>query len=43
MNILSVNDPAFKKYGKIWTGFDLEGVMKVMESAPLPEGVIYEP
>ena len=43
MNILPVNDVKFKQYGKIWTGFDLDGIMKVMEDAPLPADVIYEP
>lgn len=44
MKILSVNDPAFRKYGRIVKGIDFsELVQKLKEDTPLPEGVAYEP
>ncbi|MCQ2521552.1 MAG: DUF4867 family protein [Lachnospiraceae bacterium] len=43
MKILEVTDPAFRKYGRVLKGFDLTGLAKVMETAPCPENVVYEP
>lgn len=43
MTIKQVTDPAFKVYGKIITGYDLDGLLKEMEKTPLPEDVIYIP
>lgn len=43
MNILSVNDPAFKKYGRIITNVDMKELVAAMRETPVPEGVTYEP
>lgn len=43
MEILSVNDARFKKYGRVLTGYDFTELMEAMKAAPLPENVIYEP
>lgn len=44
MKILSVTDPAFRKYGRVVKGIDFsELVQKLNDSTPLPEGVVYEP
>ncbi len=43
MNILSVNDPAFAKYGQIVKNVDFTGLVEAMKATPVPEGVVYEP
>lgn len=43
MKILSVSDPAFKKYGRIVTNVDFAGLVEAMKKTPVPEGVVYEP
>lgn len=43
MNILSVKDPAFAKYGRIVTNVDFTELVAAMEKTPVPEGVVYEP
>lgn len=43
MKILSVNDPAFKKYGRIITNVDVTELVAAMKETPVPEGVVYEP
>lgn len=43
MKVLEVTDPAFRKYGRVLKGFDLSGLAKVMETAPCPDDVVYEP
>ena len=43
MKILSVNDPAFKKYGRIITNVDVKELVAAMKETPVPEGVVYEP
>ena len=43
MKILSVNDPAFKKYGRIITNVDVKELVAAMRKTPVPEGVVYEP
>lgn len=44
MKILSVTDPAFRKYGRVVKGIDFsELVQKLNDNTPLPEGVVYEP
>ncbi|WP_297428010.1 DUF4867 family protein [Clostridium sp.] len=43
MVIKSVTDKAFKKYGQVLKGYDCAEIIEKMQSAPLPEGVIYEP
>lgn len=41
MKIQSISDPAFLKYGKVLTGFDLEGLIDAMNRTEIPEDVIY--
>lgn len=44
MKVLSITDPAFRKYGRKVEGIDFsELVDKLNEATPLPEGVAYEP
>lgn len=44
MEIQNVADIAFKVYGRIHTGYALEGIFEKMQDTPLPEGeVIYVP
>lgn len=43
MEIISVLDERFKKYGKVWEGFEITQILKEMEHTPLPQDVIYVP
>ncbi|MCR5420180.1 MAG: DUF4867 family protein [Lachnospiraceae bacterium] len=44
MKILSVNDPEFRKYGKIIRGIDFSNISKVMGEMPCPDNeVVYVP
>lgn len=43
MKVLSVKDPAFKKYGKVITNVDFTELVEAMKKTPIPEGVVYEP
>ena len=43
MQILSIYDTAFRKYGKVIKNIDFSGLVKEMEKTPVPEGVVYEP
>lgn len=43
MKILSVNDSAFRKYGRIVNNVDFTGLVEAMKQTPVPEGVVYEP
>lgn len=43
MKILSINDPAFRKYGRVITNVDLSGLVETLKTTPLPEGVEYQP
>lgn len=43
MQILSVYDKAFQKYGKVIKHIDFSGLIKELEKTPVPEGVVYEP
>lgn len=43
MKILSVNDPAFRRYGRIVNNVDFTGLVEAMKATPVPEGVVYEP
>lgn len=38
-----VTDPAFRAYGKVVTGYEVEGLLKEMGNTPLPEDVVYVP
>ena len=43
MQIQSVFDKAFAKYGKVYKGIEVEDILKAMKNTPLPEDVIYVP
>ena len=43
MHILSVKDPAFRKYGRVITNVDFTQLVEEMKKTPVPDGVIYEP
>lgn len=43
MKILSVKDPAFRKYGRVITNVNFTELVEEMKKTPIPEGVIYEP
>ena len=43
MKILSVNDPAFRKYGRVIENVDLTELVEALKKTPIPEGVAYEP
>lgn len=43
MRVLSVNDAAFRKYGRVVTNVDFTELVKEMKKTPVPEGVVYEP
>ncbi len=37
MEIFSVNDEKFRKYGKVWNNMECAKLLKGMEHTPLPE------
>lgn len=43
MEILSVNSPEFRKYGRVISNVDMTELVKAMKNTPVPEGVVYEP
>lgn len=43
MKIQNVNDRSFRKYGKILTEYCVAEILKVMESTPMTEEVVYVP
>lgn len=43
MTIYSVTDPAFKPYGRVVTGYPVEGILKALKTTPVDEGVAYQP
>ena len=43
MEIFSVGDERFRKYGKVWDGFECSKILKEMEHTPLPDDVSYVP
>ncbi len=43
MKILSVNDAAFGKYGRVITNVDFTALVEELKKTPIPEGVAYEP
>ena len=43
MEIFSVGDERFRKYGKVWDGFECSKILKEREHTPLPDDVIYVP
>ena len=43
MEILSVNSPEFKAYGKVIDNVDFAPLVEALKKMPVPEGVAYEP
>lgn len=43
MKILSVNDPAFRRYGRVVKNVDMTELVEALKSTPVPEEVVYEP
>ena len=43
MQIFSIYDNVFRKYGKVIKNIDFSGLVKELEKTPVPEGVVYEP
>ena len=43
MKILSVNDPEFRKYGRVIEGIDFSNIIKAMGDTPCPDDVVYVP
>lgn len=41
MQIQKVTDPAFRKYGKVLEGYEIQTLLREMEHTPLPDEVIY--
>ena len=39
MKILSVKDPAFRKYGRVITNVNFTELVEEMKKTPIPEGV----
>ena len=43
MQIQNINEKSFKKYGKILTGYHVDGILTEMEHTPLTREVVYVP
>ena len=43
MKLLSVNDLALHKYGRVISNVDLTELVQVLKETPVPENVVYEP
>lgn len=43
MEIYSVNDPEFRKYGRVVTNVDFGPLVEALKKTEIPEGVVYEP
>ena len=43
MKILSVNDAAFKPYGRIVEGYPVQGILNALKKTELPDNVAYVP
>lgn len=43
LKIQNVTDAGFKKYGRVLKDYDTTNIVKILESTPLPEGVVYVP
>jgi hypothetical protein len=43
MNILSVNSPEFKAYGKLLDNVNVAPLVEALKNTPVPEGVVYQP
>lgn len=43
MNILSVNSPEFKAYGKVIDNVDVAPLVEALKKTPVPDAVVYQP
>lgn len=43
MKILSINEPEFRKYGRVVENVDFGELVEVLKTMPVPEDVVYEP
>ncbi len=43
MKILNVTDAEFRRYGRVVTGYALDGLLAALKKTPLPEGTDYVP
>lgn len=43
MEIKSVLDADFRKYGKVLEGYDFSALLRAMRHTPVPEDVVYVP
>ncbi|MFG6393376.1 MAG: DUF4867 family protein [Lachnospiraceae bacterium] len=43
MQILPVNSPDFRKYGRVINNIDFCSLVEKMKETPVPDGVVYEP
>lgn len=43
MELISVTDERFRKYGKVIENIDFTELVEAMKSTPVPDGVVYEP
>ena len=43
MMIYNVADEAFRPYGRIVEGYDVEGILEALKKTPVPDNVIYTP
>lgn len=43
LKIQNVTDASFKKYGRVLKDYDTTNIVKILESTPLPEDVVYVP
>ena len=43
MQILSVNDDEFRKYGRVVDNVDFTALIEELKRTPVPAGVVYEP
>ncbi len=43
MELLSIRDERFRKYGRVVQNIDFGPLVEAMKSTPVPDGVVYEP
>ena len=43
MTIYSITEDAFRPYGRIVDGYDVQGILGALKKTPVPDNVIYTP
>jgi len=43
MKIIPISDPSFKPYGRVVKGYPTDGILEVLKTTELPDGVAYVP